>query len=197
MSSTSNSSSVNTEYDEKNNTNWFHLLTKIAIYKSNRTVDCLLFSLFKKISQLTPLLFGSLLGQYANKIHTVLLNKIDNASQGQIIPIVCEFLCSLIENQPAFFQKLADQRESNESDEKLKGKLVEGEKSILKALFKLLGKLKKVSEMWFVIFFYIKDTSVQNIQNSNMDLITWKFNCLCNATPYWLFWSKFHEKVYI
>jgi len=151
MSKTGYSSSARSVFDERDDTNWFHLLTKIAIYKSNRTIDCLLFSIFKKIAQLTPLLFGSLLGPYANKIHSVVLRKIEAKSQGQIVSIVCEFLCSLIESQPAFFQKLADLSETSgvtegESEKKeAGGKLIEGDKSVLKALFKLLSELKKVS----------------------------------------------------
>jgi len=146
MSKTGYSSSTKSVFDERNETNWFHLLTKIVIYKSNRTIDCLLFSLFKKIAQLTPLLFGSLLGPYANKIHSILLGKIEQSSQGQIISIICEFLCSLIENQPAFFQKLADLSEDNsERGKEDNRKLVEGKKSVLKALFNLLSQLKKVS----------------------------------------------------
>lgn len=148
MSKTGYSTTTKSAFDNKNDMNWFHLLTKIAIYKSNRTLDCLLFSLFKKISQLTPLLFGSLLGQYANQIHIVILNKLKSDNEGQIITIVCEFLCSLIENQPSFFQKLADLSESKEEDDKKKEKcptkVNEGDKSILKAIFKLYSELKKV-----------------------------------------------------
>jgi len=79
------------------------------------------------------------------------LRKIEAKSQGQIVSIVCEFLCSLIESQPAFFQKLADLSETSgvtegESEKKeAGGKLIEGDKSVLKALFKLLSELKKVS----------------------------------------------------
>lgn len=159
MSKTGYSNSLKCSFDDKNSTNWFQLLTKIAIFKSNRTIDCLLFSLFKKISRLTPLLFGSLLGPYANQIHSVILSKINKSSEGQIITIICEFLCSLIENQPAFFQKLADlsnkpeedktdkrsDKEAEKEGQKEESKIVEGDRSILKALFTLLSDLKKVN----------------------------------------------------
>ena len=161
MSKTGYSNSLKCSFDDKNSTNWFQLLTKIAIFKSNRTIDCLLFSLFKKISQLTPLLFGSLLGPYANQIHSILLSKISKNSEGQIVTIICEFLCSLIQNQPAFFQKLAElsnevqEENATESSDKkenkpenpcpkIKTSKPEGDRSILKALFTLLSDLKKV-----------------------------------------------------
>jgi hypothetical protein len=47
-----------------NEINWFQLLTKITLYKSNQILDCLLFSIFKKIAQLAPPLFTSLIGPY-------------------------------------------------------------------------------------------------------------------------------------
>lgn len=154
MSKTGYSNSIKSAFDDKNNTNWFHLLTKIAIFKSNRTIDCLLFSLFKKISQLTPLLFGSLLGPYANQIHMVLLNKINNNSEGQIITILCEFFCSLIENQAAFFHQLADltkeNLKDNEKDKNSDTKTIESDRNILKSLFKLFSKLKKDSQDYYI-----------------------------------------------
>lgn len=106
--SSSTLSSKPYEYNcNKNETNWFHLLTKIAIYKSNSILDCLLFSIFKKISQLTPRLFGSLLGVYSNHMHRIILKKLDSKNDGQVISIVSEFLCSLIENQPGYFNILS------------------------------------------------------------------------------------------
>ncbi len=167
----SNQDSLRNAYSgEKVEINWFHLLTKVAIHKSNRTIDCLLFALFKKISQLTPLLFGSLLGPYANQIHSLLLNKLNKNNDGQIITMVCELLCSFIENQPAFFQKLADLSfDSSCTNEKSKSlnsnnKIVEGEKSVLKAIFKFLSEVDKVTinfsffynfyDFHFIIFSY-------------------------------------------
>ena len=161
MSKTCSSTSYKSAFGDKNEINWFYLLTKIAIHKSNRTLDCLLFSLFKKISQLTPLLFGSLLGPYANKIHLVLLDKLNSANDGQIITIVCELLCSLIENQPAFFQKLADMTiekvlklNDAAANENSEDKVIVGDRSVLKAIFKLLTDLKKVT-LCFVFPDYI------------------------------------------
>ena len=169
MMSQSNSSSnknlsilnTTTSLDNKNEINWFYLLAKIVIYKSNTILDCLLFSIFKKISQLTPRLFGSLIGPFANQMHTVVLSKLRASNDGQIISTICEFLCSLVENQPGFFQTLACLKiepkstaaqtntltggsssttaASNEQTETF----VEGDRSVLKAIFDLLSDLKK------------------------------------------------------
>ncbi|RNA38291.1 hypothetical protein BpHYR1_041556, partial [Brachionus plicatilis] len=68
--------------DNKNDTNWFHLLTKIFIYKSNQILDCLLFSIFKKISQLTPRLFGSLIGPHTNQMHVNIIEKLKSQESG-------------------------------------------------------------------------------------------------------------------
>ena len=133
--------------------NWFHLLTKIAINKSNQILDCLLFSIFKKLSQLTPRLFGSLLGPFTNQFHKIILEKLNINSDGQILKIICEFLCSLVENQPGFFQILANikveanQGASTTTEPKTDKpqateKFIEGEKSVLKALFDLLAQIK-------------------------------------------------------
>ena len=103
-----------------------HLLIKIALFKSNCILDCLLFSLFKKISQLTPSLFGTLVGPYDNQLHDLILSKFVNRD-GQMITIISEFLCSLIENQSGFFQVLAQL--TLEKDEKLNEKFTEGKKT--------------------------------------------------------------------
>ncbi|CAF0748679.1 unnamed protein product [Brachionus calyciflorus] len=135
--------------DNKNELNWFHLLTKLAIYKSNQSLDCLIFSIFKKISQLTPRLFGSLLGPYTQQMHTVILSKLKSEQNGQIISILSDFICSLIENQPGFFQILADlkieafKEETKKDSSDLNEKFIEGDQSILKELFELVSKLEK------------------------------------------------------
>jgi len=126
--------------EDKNDMNWFYLLTKIIIYKPNRILDCLLFSIFKKISQFTPRLFGSLIGMYTAQIHTIILKKLDSRSDGQIVKTICEFLCSLVENQPGFFQILVDLRIEYENSNE---KFVDSERSVLKSIFTLLGELNK------------------------------------------------------
>ncbi len=123
-------------------TNWFYLLVKISIYKSNPILDVLLFSIFKKLSNLTPRLFGSLIGPFSNQFHSIILSKLKLSNGGQIVSTMCEFLCSLIEHQPGFFQTLADLRIESSDDGKSE-KFVEGVKSILKAIFDLLDEFKK------------------------------------------------------
>jgi hypothetical protein len=123
--------------------NYFHLLIKIALFKSNSILDCLLFSLLKKVSQLTPSLFGTLVGPYDTQLHDLILSKFSD-NDGQMITILSEFLCSLIENQSGYFQVLAQL--TVEKDEKLNEKFIEGEKSIMKALFNLFKSLKLDSQ---------------------------------------------------
>ena len=91
----------------------------------------------------------------------VLLDKLNSANDGQIITIVCELLCSLIENQPAFFQKLADMTiekvlklNDAAANENSEDKVIVGDRSVLKAIFKLLTDLKKVT-LCFVFPDYI------------------------------------------
>jgi hypothetical protein len=115
------------------------LLLKLAIFKSNCVMDCLLFSIFKKVSQLTPSIFGALVGPYDAKIKELILSKfrVNSASfDGQIATIMCEFLCSLIENQSGFFQQMAGVSLTSEN------KFVETDSSVLKAMFSLLSSLK-------------------------------------------------------
>jgi hypothetical protein len=126
--------------EDKNDINWFYLLNKIIIYKSNRILDCLIFSIFKKVSQFTPRLFGSLIGIYTSRIHMIILDKLDSCNEGQTIKTICEFLCSLVENQPGFFQILADLKVEYENSNE---KFVDSEKSVLKSIFSLLGTLNK------------------------------------------------------
>ena len=150
MSKAASKSAINSILD-KSEVNWFHLLIKISIYKSNRILDCLLFSIFKKVSQLTPGLFGCLLDPFGDKMHSIILNKLNSAKDGQIVTIISDFLCSLIENQPGFFQKLACIKieprpaptTATASVPAVKSeKFIEGEKSVLKSIFKLLTELK-------------------------------------------------------
>ena len=129
-----------------NEINWFHLLAKICVYKANQILDCLLFSIFKKIAQLTPPLFGSLLGPYANKFHKVILDKLTLESDGQTLTIVSEFLCSIIKYQSGYFHTLALLKKENVSV------YTEEEQSIFKALFGLLGKIKTLDKVKKIIF---------------------------------------------
>lgn len=132
----------------RNDLNWFYQLTKIVVYKPNPISDCLLFSIFNKIAKLTPRLFGSLIGPYSDQVHKVVLGKLKLSSDGQTLSTVSEFICSLIEHQPGFFQKLADlkvepivQTSSNDL-EQFGERFIEGEQSILKAIFKLLNDFR-------------------------------------------------------
>ena len=141
----SNQSSVSSQEPSvsSDEINWFHLLTKICVYKSNQILDCLLFSIFKKVAQLTPPLFGSLLGPYGHKFHKIILDKLKTNSDGQILTIISEFLCSIIKYQSVYFQTLACIKidASQQTTGKLE-KFSEGENSVLKALFDLLAKVK-------------------------------------------------------
>jgi hypothetical protein len=142
-----NISLLNTTLEGKSEINWFYLLTKIAIYKSNSILDCLLFSIFKKVSQLTPRLFGSLVGPFAEQMQTIILSKLQISNDGQTISTMSEFLCSLVENQPGFFQTLAclkcePSTSSSSSNDQLNEKFIEGDRSVLKAVFNLLTDLK-------------------------------------------------------
>lgn len=137
-----------------NEINWFQLLTKICVFKSNQILDCLLFSVFKKISQLTPPLFAFLLGPYNNKFHKTILEKLKTNKDGQILTILSEFLCSIIKYQPVYFQKLACLSTQSSNGSSTQEKFIEGENSVLKGLFDLLSKIKtqdKVSCSFFNI----------------------------------------------
>jgi hypothetical protein len=138
---------LNTTLDGKSEINWFYLLAKIAVFKSNSILDCLLFSIFKKVSQLTPRLFGSLVGPFAEQMHTIILSKLQISNDGQTISTMCEFLCSLVENQPGFFQTLAclkcePNTNTSTGNDQLNEKFIEGDRSVLKAIFNLLTALK-------------------------------------------------------
>ena len=145
-------------YDSAHGINWFYLLAKMLIYKSNGVLDSLLFSIFRKISILTPRLFGSLLGPFANQMHSIIFSKLSDHLDSRIICIISEFLSALVEYQPGFFQTLADLRttrppRTESSTLTVKQEIttatetyVEGEKSILKALFSLLDKLTSIKD---------------------------------------------------
>ena len=151
-SNQSNVSSLSQQQQSSNvdEINWFQLLTKIRVFKSNQILDCLLFSVFKKISQLTPPLFASLLGPYNQKFHKTILEKLKTNSDSQILTIISEFLCSTIKYQPVYFQRLAclTIQAANDGSNKQE-KFIEGENSVLKALFDLLSKIKTQDKVSF------------------------------------------------
>jgi hypothetical protein len=134
-----------------NEVNWFHLLTKICVFKSNQILDGLLFSIFKKIAQLTPPLFGSLLGPYVNKFHKIVLNKLSINSDDQILTITSEFLCSIIKYQSGYFQTLACIRKETSLNNSTANNFIEGELSVLKAMFDLLKKVKELDKVKFCL----------------------------------------------
>jgi hypothetical protein len=144
MMSQSSSGSSNANDHQMRNTepNWFHLLIQIAKHKPNQILDCLLFSLFRKISQLTPRLLGSLLGPFTGQMHSIVLSKLKFTSAGgQQIGTLCEFLCSLVECQPGFFQTLTDLKIEHVAGAGVE-KFTEGSRSLFTALFGLLDELK-------------------------------------------------------
>ena len=132
--------------------NWFHLLTKICVFKSNQILDCLLFSIFKKISQLTPPLFGSLLGPYVHKFQNIILEKLNIYNDGQTLIILSEFLCSIIKYQPGYFQTLAGIKKDTQANG-TSLTFIEEEPSLIKALFTLLGKLKAQERVCSTCFY--------------------------------------------
>ena len=140
-----------------NEVNWFHLLTKICVFKSNQILDGLLFSILKKIAQLTPPIFGSLLGPYIQKFHKIVFSKLSINSDDQILTITSEFLCSIIKYQPGYFQTLAGIKKESLKNDSTLSCYVEGEQSVLKAMFDLLKKVKEVDKVFnfnFENFFY-------------------------------------------
>lgn len=164
VSATSNSQSATISASNTTTTtsdiDWFHLLVKLAKHKSASIMDCMLFSLFSKIAQLTPRLFGSLLGsaQCVAQMHQIVIDKLSGCSnggqkpvvigRGQLIASVCEFLCALIEFQPGYFRSLvalkrteltANSTTTNANDSVVQ---VDESSSVLKALFSLLSELK-------------------------------------------------------
>lgn len=132
--------------------NWFHLLVNLAKHKSTNIIDCMLFSLFCKIAQLTPRLFGSLLGTdvCVNQMHDIVVSKLKASvlGRGQVVSSVCEFLCALVEYQPGYFQSLA----ALKSDSTSSAVQVDESRSVLKFLFDLLKELKnhKVTISFFL-----------------------------------------------
>lgn len=153
---TANSKFLTETASNKSEINWFHLLVKLAKHKSKSIMDCLLFSLFKKIAQLTPRLFGSLLGPYTSQMHEILLSKLKFANGGQVISSVCEFLCSLIENQPGFFQTLAALKFETATD-----RCTDDSRSVLKAMADLLNELKN-NKVYSKLLFIEKSSEIFN-----------------------------------
>lgn len=169
-SSSSNSLSAATTSQsatQLNEVNWFHLLVSLAKHKSAHILDCMLFSLFRKVAQLTPRLFGSLLGTdfCVEQMHEIIASKLRGVAvnapgRGQVISSVCEFLCALVEFQPGYFQSLVAIKSS--STESLSSSpvgtiLVDESRSVLKFLFDLLSELKnhKVNFFHFISFLVI------------------------------------------
>lgn len=123
--------------------NWFYLLVSLAKHKSSSIMDCMLFSLFRKIAQLTPCLFGTLLGTDYSvaQMNEIVLRQLRMSAlgRGQVVSSVCEFLVALVVHQPGYFQMLA----AVKSDSSATVTNVDESKSVLKALFDLLADLKK------------------------------------------------------
>lgn len=166
-SSSSNSLSATTASQSStqlNEVNWFHLLVNLAKHKSAHILDCMLFSLFRKVAQLTPRLFGSLLGTdfCVEQMHEIIASKLRGVAvnapgRGQVISSVCEFLCALVEFQPGYFQSLVAIKSSTESSSSPVGTiLVDESRSVLKFLFDLLSELKnhKVNFFHFILFYF-------------------------------------------
>lgn len=106
-------------------TNSFFNLLRLIIFKhknneyyNNNSIDCLVYSILKKLSQLTSRLFGSLFINDLTK--TLLNNKIiftidyslnNNYINKQVVSSICDFIAELIVNQIGFynnFNKLND-----------------------------------------------------------------------------------------
>ncbi len=138
-----------------NEVNWFHLLTKICVFKSNQILDGLLFSIFKKIAQLTPPLFGSLLGPYVQKFHEIVFKKLSIDSDDQILTITSEFLCSIIKYQSGYFQTLACIKKGDSLNDSTSSSFVEGEQSVLKAMFDLLKKVKELNKVSSILSLFV------------------------------------------
>jgi hypothetical protein len=98
-------------------TNSFFNLLRLILFKhkqneyfNGNTIDCLVYSILKKLSQLTSRLFGSL---FVNDLVILLLNKniissIDYSLKNdytnkQAISSICDFTTELIINQTGFF----------------------------------------------------------------------------------------------
>ena len=134
----------NNNSNSNTNSNYVETLMKLIIYKRNTILDSLTFSLCKKISQLTPRLFGSIFTNneeiqlFCESIISRL--KSDNPDS-QAINSIAKFLCTLVEFQPSFFQSLANINIQKSKD----GKTVyeEGSKSIFRYIFHLLENLNE------------------------------------------------------
>lgn len=140
---------------QKTDADWFGLLVRVAKHKTAAIMDCLLFALFGKIAELTPRLFGSLLGsaRCVTHMHAIVLDKLSSSprvvsnndssvllGRGQVISSVCEFLCACVSFQPCYFRSLAAVKATAADSG---ATCVDEDYSVLKALFDLLNELKK------------------------------------------------------
>lgn len=151
------------------NTNLFTNIVKIIIYKTNPTSDSLVFILCKKISQLTPRLFGSLFNNESEicLFYQSIFDRFNtNNSQfnSQTINSMCEFLCATIEFQPTFFQHLASIiiKKDNTSNEIT---YAEGDQSIFKYIFQLLDSDKthlKVNLNKILIYLRVENCKIHH-----------------------------------
>jgi hypothetical protein len=99
------------QYNNNTNSNYVETLVKLIIYKRNTILDSLTFSLFKKISQLTPRLFGSIFSnnEEINLFCESIVNRLkSDKPDAQAVNSIAKFLCTLVEFQPSFFHLLAD-----------------------------------------------------------------------------------------
>ena len=127
------------------NSNYVETLIKLVIYKRNKVLDSLVFSLCKTICQLTPRLFGSIFksNEEVNLFHESIINRLtDKKLDSQSLNSISKFLCTLVEFQPSFFQLLANISIKKDKDDK--GIVYEeGNKSIFKYIFELLDNLNE------------------------------------------------------
>jgi hypothetical protein len=132
------------QYNNNTNSNYVETLVKLIIYKRNTILDSLTFSLFKKISQLTPRLFGSIFSnnEEINLFCESIVNRLkSDKPDAQAVNSIAKFLCTLVEFQPSFFHLLADINIKKTNEDKTVYE--EGSKSIFKCIFYLLENLNE------------------------------------------------------
>ena len=61
--------------------------------------------------------------------------------------ITSEFLCSIIKYQSGYFQTLAGIKKGDSPNDSTSSSFVEGEQSVLKAMFDLLKKVKEFNKV--------------------------------------------------
>ena len=141
------------QYDNNSiNSNYIETLTKLVIFKRNRVLDSLVFSLYKKISQLTPRLFGSIFtnDEEIDLFRESIINRLNyNNMDSQSINSISKFLCILVEFQPSFFQLLADIIVKKSLDNKTI--YDEGNKSIFKYIFELLDNFNDNKVIFLIL----------------------------------------------